>query len=64
MCETAGRLPLDPCRFCEKAATKVDRVCDEHWEQLRWYLWVRYSMLAGRKRRHLENFGCQVLSRR
>ncbi len=49
MCDSAGRLPLDPCRFCEKAATTPDRACDEHWEQLRRYLWARHAMFAERK---------------
>jgi len=48
MSDPACRLPLDPCRFCDKAATRPDRVCEEHWEQLRRYLWARDAMLAER----------------
>ena len=46
MRDQRDRLPLDRCRFCEKAATKADRVCDEHRQQLRRYLSVRYASLA------------------
>ncbi len=46
MYEQAGKVSLDRCRFCDKAATKVDCVCDEHWEELWRYLRARYSALA------------------
>ncbi len=52
MRDQTDRLPLDPCRFCEKAATKADRVCDEHWEQLRRYLSVRYASLLAHEADH------------
>ena len=46
MSDPTGRLPLGRCKVCDKPATKVDGVCDEHWEEIRRYLAERYATLA------------------